>query len=98
MSLICELRELHLDQRSERKGRLEKFLQIRDLTGLNISAVVRNRAVMKRLADVFKIISTAYPETLSKMIIVNPPAGFNMLWMAIQPMLNQRIKQPPGAF
>ena len=27
------------------------------------------------LADVFKIISTAYPETLSKMIIVNPPAG-----------------------
>eukprot|EP00434_Breviolum_minutum_P024240 symbB.v1.2.021403.t2/scaffold1771.1/size122269/5 len=103
MSLICELRETHLDRCSVESGRLVKFVQIRDLTGLNISAVVRNRAVMKRLADVFKIISTAYPETLSKMIIVNPPAGFNMLWMAVQPMLNQRIKQkfvfiPDGPF
>ncbi|CAK9095989.1 SEC14-like protein 5 [Durusdinium trenchii] len=58
---------------------------------------------MKRLADVFKIISTAFPETLTRMIIVNPPAGFNMLWMAVQPMLNQRIKQkfvfiPDGVF
>eukprot|EP00435_Cladocopium_sp_Y103_P038916 s1050_g10.t1 len=103
MSLICELREMHLDRCSEESQRLVKFVQVRDLTGLNISAVVRNRAVMKRLADVFKIISTAYPETLSKMIIVNPPAGFNMLWMAVQPMLNQRIKQkfvfiPDGPF
>ena len=28
MSLICELRELHLDARSEASGRLEKFLQV----------------------------------------------------------------------
>jgi len=83
---------------------------------------LRTRFFFWGLADVFKIISTAYPETLSKMIIVNPPAGdladlgrggwklrklraagswgltwmcwgFNMLWMAVQPMLNQRIKQ-----
>ena len=27
------------------------------------------------LADVFKIVSTAYPETLHQMVIVNPPAG-----------------------
>lgn len=103
MSLLCELRQIHLDGRSEETGHLAKFIQVRDLTGLNITAVVRNRAVMKRLADVFKIISTAFPETLTRMIIVNPPAGFNMLWMAVQPMLNQRIKQkfvfiPDGVF
>ncbi|CAJ1437537.1 unnamed protein product [Effrenium voratum] len=103
LSLICELREIHLDRRSEELGRLSKIVQIRDLTGLNISVILRNRAAMKRLADVFKVVSTAYPETMTKMIIVNPPAGFNMLWMAVQPMLNNRIKQkfvfiPDGPF
>ena len=52
---------------------------MRDLTGLNISAVVRNRQVMKRLADVFKIISTAYPETLSKLAFI----GFIGLFWAL---------------
>ena len=108
---LGELREHHLDQLSMKKGKLMKSFQVRDLTGLNIGAVLRSRFVMKRvlaavilaqssfvnaltvpghhrsggseqlklkrsgLADVFKIVSTAYPETLHQMVIVNPPAG-----------------------
>jgi len=93
MSILCELREHHLDQMSKQCGKLMKSFQIRDLTGLNIVAVLRNRSVMGRLSDVFKIVSTAYPETLAQMVIVNPPAGFNLFWTAVQPMLNDRIKQ-----
>lgn len=93
MSLLCELREHHLDQLSIKKGKLMKSFQVRDLTGLNIGAVLRSRFVMKRLADVFKIVSTAYPETLHQMVIVNPPAGFNLFWTAVQPMLNDRIRK-----
>ncbi|CAK9046039.1 unnamed protein product [Durusdinium trenchii] len=93
MCLLCESMQIYLDHRSEETGRLVKMIQVRDLKGFNITEVLWNPAAMKRFVDAAAILETAYPETLAQMIIVNPPSGFNLLWMAMQPMLSQRMRE-----
>lgn len=92
MVLQCELREDHLDRRSLENRSLCKVIQVRDLAGLSISKIMRDTSTMRRLGEVLKVVNLAYPETLQKLIVINAPAGFNLFWAAVQPMLNARIR------
>jgi len=88
--LMCESREDHLDRASELSGQLRQVIQVRDLSGLSVTGVLRNHAVMGRLQQVMKVGNLAYPETLKKMVLLNLPAGFGLLWRALKPLLNPR--------
>lgn len=91
--LMCELRQDHLDRLSEKSGQLRQAIQVRDLAGLSVTGLLRNRAVMGRLQSVLKVVNVAYPETLRKLVLMNLPTGFGLLWAALKPLLNARIQQ-----
>ncbi|CAE8737001.1 unnamed protein product [Polarella glacialis] len=93
MSLMCELRQHHLDSLSEKSGKLCKIWQIRDLSGLSISKVVRDGMLMGRMAKILKLVNVAYPESMHKLILLNVPSGFGLLWTALRPLLNARMRQ-----
>lgn len=92
MTLMCELRQDHLDNLSEKSGRLVKGVQIRDLAGFSVAGLLKDRAIMGRLQTVLKMVNLAYPESMRKLVIINLPAGFNLLWAALQPLMNARIR------
>eukprot|EP00930_Biecheleria_cincta_P071006 TRINITY_DN58567_c0_g1_i1.p1 TRINITY_DN58567_c0_g1~~TRINITY_DN58567_c0_g1_i1.p1 ORF type:complete len:490 (+),score=64.41 TRINITY_DN58567_c0_g1_i1:57-1472(+) len=89
---LVELRQFHLDRWSEQQGRLIKVVQVRDLSGLSITRIVRDALVMKRLSRILKSLNTAYPECLYKLVLLNLPGAFNLLWAALSPLLNERIR------
>merc|ERR1719343_1976921 len=91
--MMCELRQDHLDQISERTGRLARTMQVRDLAGMSIQNVLKNRVVMARLRKVLSTVNTAFPECVNKIVLMNVPSGFNLLWAALRPLINARIAE-----
>lgn len=93
VSLMCELRQDHLDRLSEQKQQLIKVIQVRDLGGVSVTAFVRDAAKLRRFGAVLNMVNLAYPETLERIIVFNLPSGFSLLWSAIRPLLNARVQQ-----
>lgn len=89
---VVELRQFHLDQWSEQHNRLIKVVQVRDLSGLSITRILRDALVMKRLTNMLNLLNTSYPESLYKLVLLNMPGAFNLLWSAVSPLLNARIR------
>jgi len=48
---------------------------------------------MGRLKAVLSVVNLAYPENVSMLMLMNLPAGFHLLWAALQPIFNERIKR-----
>lgn len=93
MHLMCELREEHLDKLSVKHGRLMRTVQVRDLWGLSIPNLIKDRALMAKLKKVMSVVPMAFPETLSTIVILNVPVGFNLLWSIISPMFHPRMRR-----
>jgi len=91
--LMAELRQDHLDRLSAERGSLARVVQIRDLSGFSVTGLLRDRTIMARLREVLRVANLAYPETVSRIILLNLPAGFNLLWAALQPLLNARVRK-----
>lgn len=90
---MCDLREDHMDQRSYERSKLMKVFQIRDLSGLSIAKIARDAIVMQRVSKVTKTISTAYPETVHRVLVINVPRSFSILWRVMGPLFNSRTRE-----
>lgn len=91
--LMCECREDHFDALSEKCGRLVKAVQVRDLGGLSITGLLRDRAIMARLKEALRVVNNSFPETVYRLVLFNLPPGFSLLWAALQPMLNPHVRK-----
>lgn len=91
--LMVELRQEHLDKLSMDEGRLIRTVQVRDLRGLSIPNLIRDRALMAKLRKIMSVFPTAFPETISHVVILNVPPGFNLLWSIISSFFKPRMKR-----
>ena len=74
-----------IDNRDFPQGRI---LRIVDMSRLDLSDTGYEAYVfLKAMAHVS---SVAFPERVHKVVIVNPPAAFNVLWGVFSPMVSQR--------
>lgn len=90
---MCELRETHLDELSKQQGRLIRTVQVRNLWGLSIPRLVKDRGTMGRLQRAMKTLPVAFPETVSKIVILNVPSAFNMFWSIVSPRFHPRMRR-----
>lgn len=92
---MLELRSKALDEMSVAQGRLIKCVQLRDLKGLGpkfFASVVRNGKLVLRLKEIVKASLSGHPETIEKIVMLNVPGAFYMLWNVIKPLLTERAK------
>lgn len=77
---------------SKRAGRyIERTLTIMDLDGMNFSSIMAKRDEINEIAKITsEIAENYYPGIGHKVIIVNAPFLFNMLWKVAKSFLNEK--------
>lgn len=70
---------------------IHKLVTIMDLDGLNFSTIMSKRDEINELSKISSEIATNYyPEVGYKVIIINAPFVFNMLWKVAKTFLNEK--------
>jgi len=89
---MMELRQDHLDRLSEESQKVCKVFQIRDLSGLSLIKVTGNAFILNRMKAIMETSRTVYPENVRKVVLLNAPTGFDMLWSLLKPVMSQRMQ------
>lgn len=95
-----ELRCLWMDRESERHGRLVQNLQVKDLSGLALAVVLSydGRRGIALVRQVLSIAINYYPESALKLVVVNAPPFFALVWRAVETVLSERTAKKVRIF
>ena len=85
-----------MDAQSRKLNRLIRTFTIKDLRGLGLKHA--HQPTLALLHRAIKIGTENYPEMLEKLLIINAPSIFNMIWAIVRPMINQNTIEKIGIF
>jgi hypothetical protein len=85
---LLELRCMRLHAESVEQHKLVKFVDMRDLDGISITALLSNSLVLMRFKNAMKTVQDFYPETVHQILILNAPSTFSQLFAIFSQILN----------
>lgn len=89
--MMMELIYQRMDRATRSTGFLVKYCRIIDLSGAQLKLV--SPRFIRRDAEDNRDFQLLYPQLLSHVIAVNPPASINFLWKTLLPMLPRKVTE-----
>eukprot|EP01062_Namystynia_karyoxenos_P056084 TRINITY_DN4703_c0_g1_i2.p1 TRINITY_DN4703_c0_g1~~TRINITY_DN4703_c0_g1_i2.p1 ORF type:complete len:415 (+),score=85.70 TRINITY_DN4703_c0_g1_i2:124-1368(+) len=91
---LLEQRSIALHRQSLRERRMAKVIEIRDITGVNVTHLALQAAgMMGRVKGVVSVVQEYYPEVIDRIIVFNAPSSFAGLWSVISSVMNPRMRR-----
>eukprot|EP00298_Acanthocystis_sp_HF-20_P009668 c18437_g3_i4.p1 GENE.c18437_g3_i4~~c18437_g3_i4.p1 ORF type:complete len:137 (+),score=57.88 c18437_g3_i4:298-708(+) len=86
-----EYMRLTLEKMSNESGRMLQWIQVIDLTGLGLKHA--NTTAIDIAKNASSQIDQMYKECLGKVLVVNAPRVFSMIWALMKPWIAERTVQ-----
>lgn len=88
-----EQRSMVLHKLSLQQGRMVKFVDVRDMTGASILAMLhKGRPFIAKVKSILQVIQDYYPEMIHQVIMFNAPAAVARIKAIINTILNERMR------